>query len=169
MARAAYLALERSPGGADYSALLEETAHEGGDPLRAASAASERHDEIVRKLDVERSQRDEAEARRARLADALLYETPGSRIDVFARANRGTIELRLRRFGLAGADSNASFRDLVRDLSSFSATLFRHYPSRNLGLRQSGAHSLLGHCGVRPRFRSRRAAQRFGGRSACAQ
>ena len=90
----------------------------GGDPLRAAKAASDRHDDIVRKLEAERTQRDEVEARAARLADALLFETAGSRVDVFARARRGAIDARLRRFGLAGPDAAASYRDLVRDVGS---------------------------------------------------
>ena len=121
IASAAYAALDRGPGGVDYSALLDETGHSGGDPHRAARAASDRHDDLVRKLEAERSQRDDLEARRARLADALLFETPGSRIDVFARANRGTIEARLRRFGLAGSDAGLSFRSLVRDMATLGA------------------------------------------------
>src|SRR6202007_3104919 len=85
IASAAYTALDREPDGVDYSGLLDESAHAGGDPLRAAKAASDGPDEISRKLEAERLKRDEVEARRARLADALLYETPGSRVDVFAR------------------------------------------------------------------------------------
>ncbi len=118
IASAAYVALDREPGGVDYSALLDELAHAGGDPLRAAKAASDRHDEIVRKLEAERMQSDEVEARRARLADALLFETPGSRVDVFARARRAAIDARLRRFDLTGPDAAASYRDLVRDMAS---------------------------------------------------
>ena len=122
IASAAYAALDREPGGADYSALLDETGHAGGDPQRAARAASDRHDDLVRKLEAERSQRDDLEARRARLADDLLFETPGSRIDVFVRANRGTIEACLRRFGLGGSDAGGSFRSLVRDMASLGAS-----------------------------------------------
>jgi hypothetical protein len=121
IARAVYGALDRDAGGVEYSALLDESAHAGGDPLRAAKAASERHEEIVRKLEAERAQSDDIEARRARLGDALLYDTPGSRIDVFVRANRGAIETRLRRFDLAGSDPAVSFRDLVRDMTSLGA------------------------------------------------
>ena len=123
IASAAYAALDREPpSGADYSALLDETGHAGGDPQRAARAASDRHDDLVRKLEAERSQRDDLEARRARLADALLFETPGSRIDVFVRANRGTIEACLRRFGLGGSDDGAGFRSLVRDMASLGVS-----------------------------------------------
>jgi hypothetical protein len=121
IASAAYATLDREPGGVDYSALLDETGHAGGDPHRAARAASDRHDDLVRKVEAERSHRDDVEAKRARLADTLLFETPGSRIDVFARARRGMIEARLRRFGLAGSDADASYRNLVRDMSTLGA------------------------------------------------
>ena len=117
IAGAAYAALDLAPEGADYSGLLDDFSHAGGDPLRAAKAASDRHEEIVRKLEAERAQSDEIESRRARIADALLFETPGSRVDVFARARRGAIEGRLRRFDLAGSDSTASYRELVRDVA----------------------------------------------------
>ena len=121
IASAAYAALDREPGGVDYSALLDETGHAGGDPQRAAKAASDRHDDLVRRLEAERSQRDDVEAKRARLADTLLFETPGSRVDVFARARRGAIEARLRRFGLAGSDADANYRHLVRDVATLGA------------------------------------------------
>ena len=121
LASAAYSTLDREPGGVDYGPLLDQSAHAGGDPLRAAKAASDRHDELVRRLEAERTQRDEAEARSARLPDALLFETPGSRVDVFARARRGSINSRLRRFDLAGSDAGASYRDLVRDIASMRA------------------------------------------------
>ena len=121
IASAAYAALDREPGGVDYSGLLDDLRHAGGDPHRAASAASDRHDDLVRKLEAERAQRDEVEAKRARLADALAFDTPGSRLDVFARAHRGTIEAQLRRFGLAGADADSSYRNLARDVSTLGA------------------------------------------------
>jgi hypothetical protein len=121
IAGAAYAALDREPGGVDYSGLLDEIGHAGGDPHRAARAASDRHDDLVRKLEAERSQRDDIEAKRARLADTLAFDTPGSRIDVFARARRGAIEGQLRRFGLAGADVDSSYRNLARDVSTLGA------------------------------------------------
>jgi hypothetical protein len=121
IASAAYAALDREPAGVDYSSLLDEIRHAGGDPHRAARVASDRHDDLVRKLEAERAQRDEVEAKRARLADTLAFDTPGSRIDVFARARRGTIEAQLRRFGLAGADADSSYRNLARDVSTLGA------------------------------------------------
>jgi hypothetical protein len=121
IAGAAYAALDREPGGVDYSGLLDETGHAGGDPHRAAKEASDRHDDLIRKLEAERAQRDDIEARRARLADTLAFDTPGSRLDVFARARRGTIEAQLRRFGFAGADVDSSYRNLTRDVSTLGA------------------------------------------------
>src|ERR1700733_2522575 len=121
IASAAYAALDRETGDVDYSGLLDEIRHAGGDPHRAASAASDRHDDLVRKLEAERPQRDEVEAKRARLADALAFDTPGSRLDVFARGHRGTIEAQLRRFGLAGSDADSSYRNLARDVSTIGA------------------------------------------------
>jgi hypothetical protein len=121
IASAVYAALDRAPGGVDYSSLLDEVRNAGGDPHRTARAASDRHDDLVRKLEGERAQRDDVEAKRARLADALAFDTPGSRLDVFARARRGTIEAQLRRFGLAGADADSSYRNLARDVSTLGA------------------------------------------------
>jgi ABC-type Na+ transport system ATPase subunit NatA len=121
IASAAYAALDRESGDVDYSGLLDEIRHAGGDPHRAASAASDRHDDLVRKLEAERAQRDEVEAKRARLADALAFDTPGSRLDVFARTRRGTIEAQLRRFGLTGSDADSSYRNLARDVSTLGA------------------------------------------------
>ena len=86
-------------------------------PRNAAAAASERHDEIVGRLEQERRARDETESRRARLSEALLFETPGSRVDAFARASRTAIEARLRRFGFVEGDPDLAYRALVRDLA----------------------------------------------------
>jgi hypothetical protein len=115
IASAAFAALERDRDGVHYAALADEAANAGADPLRAAAAAAERHDELARRLESERAARDDVEAKRARLTDALLYETPGSRVDAFIRAKRGVIESRLRRFDLADGDAIANFRHLVRD------------------------------------------------------
>ena len=121
IASAAYAALDREPQGVDYAGLLDETGHAGGDPHRAARAASDRHDDLITKLEAERAQRDDIEAKRARLADTLAFDTPGSRLDVFARARRGAIEARLRGFGFAGADVDTSYRNLVRDVMTLGA------------------------------------------------
>ena len=118
IASAAFAALERDRDGGGYAALADEAAHAGADPQRAAAAAADRHDEIGKRLESERAARDEVEAKRARLTEALLYETPGSRVDTFIRASRASIEARLRRFDLAEGDASTNYRDLVRDLDS---------------------------------------------------
>ena len=86
IASATFAALERDRDGVNYAALADEAAHAGADPLRAAAAAADRHDELARRLESERAARDDIETKRARLTDALLYETPGSRVDAFIRA-----------------------------------------------------------------------------------
>ena len=121
LASAAFVALERDGAGGSYPALADEAAHAAADPRRAAVSAAERHDEITARLEAERSAREDVEAKRARLPEALLFETPGSRIDAFIRTRRGAIDARLRRFGLADGDSAANYRDLVRDFSSRGA------------------------------------------------
>jgi hypothetical protein len=110
------LAPERD-GAPNYAQLADEAAHATSDPRQAASAAVERHDETARRLEQERSARDEVEAKRARIVEALLYDTPGSRIDAFARAGRAKIEGRMRSFGFTDGDANANFRSLVRDMA----------------------------------------------------
>ena len=121
IASTAFAALERDRDGVSYAALADEAAHAGTDPQRAAATAAERHDEIGKRLEAERTARDEVEARRARLTEALLYDTPGSRVDAFVRASRASIEARLRRFDLAQGDPARNYRDLVRDLDSVGA------------------------------------------------
>ena len=118
LAASIFSALERESEGASYVALADEASHATADPRRAAMAAAERHDELSRRLDAERSARDELESRRARLSDALLYETPGTRVDSMIRTYRSTIDGRLRRFGLGEGETAANYRDLVRDLAS---------------------------------------------------
>ena len=121
LASAAFAALERGREGVSYAVLADEAAHAGVDPQSAALAAVERHDEIGKRLEGERAARDEVDAKRARLTEALLYQTPGSRVDAFIRSNRPTIEARLRRFDLAEGDTAANYRDLVRDLDGAGA------------------------------------------------
>ena len=117
VAAAVFAALERDSGGVHYSALADEAAQAAVDPRLAAAHAADRHDEIVARLEQERRARDEVEGRRAKLADALLFETPGSRLDTFVRARRTLIDSRLRRFGFVEGDGDMNYRALVRDLS----------------------------------------------------
>ena len=109
-------ALCAGAAGQDFSAFALAAAHAATDPHVAAREANQRHDDIRRQLEGERRALDEAGSRRARLADVLLYETPGSRIDAQARANRGRIEASLARFGFKG-DPIANYKALVRDVA----------------------------------------------------
>lgn len=117
IAASVFAALERGKSGVSFEALADEAAHMGADPHQAANKALERHDEARRRLEAERQSRDEVEARRARLADSVLFEMAGSRIDAYARGRRGQIDARLRRFDLATGDSIANFKALVRDVA----------------------------------------------------
>jgi hypothetical protein len=121
LAASVFVALESGRDGANYAALAEEAVHGAGDPRRAAAAASERQDELARQLDAERAAREELEAKRARLGEALIYDTPGSRVDAMIRSNRGAIEARLRRFGYVGDDMAKTFRDLIYDQAGAGA------------------------------------------------
>jgi len=118
VAAAVFGALERGDGAANFAALADEAAHAAIDPRHAVAVAAERQDEMAARLEQERRARDETESRRARITESLLYETPGSRVDVFIRASRAAIEGGLRRFGFGEGDPDASFRHLVRDLEA---------------------------------------------------
>jgi len=121
LASAAFVALERERAGVSYAVLADEAAYATTDPRRGALAAADRLDEVIGRLETERAAREEVEAKRARLPELLLYETPGSRVDSFIRTSRAAIDARLRRFGLGEADTTINYRDLVRDLSSLGA------------------------------------------------
>lgn len=115
LAGALYRALSPTyPALADEAA--REGAHLGADAGAYARAAHEKLEILRRKLLLERQNLAQTEARRAGLTDTLLYDTPGSRVDSFARRLRGAFEPRLRRFGFSG-DALASFKDLTRDLA----------------------------------------------------
>jgi len=117
---------ERALGAALYRALsplygplaqeaAEDGAHRSADAGAAARAANEKLDTLRKRLVSEQENLAQTEARRAALAETLLYETPGARVDAYARRQRGAFESRLRRFGFAG-DPLHGFKDRVRDL-----------------------------------------------------
>ncbi len=93
-----------------------EGAHFGSDAGALARAAHEKLDLLRRKLLTERQNLALTEARRAGLAESLLYDTPGSRVDAYARRIRAAFEPRLRRFGFSG-DTLTGFKDFTRDLN----------------------------------------------------
>ena len=103
--------------GHKYPHLAEEALYAGGDPLKMARAAGERLNDARRQLDSERQSLQELGGRRARLADTVLFNSPGSQIESYARQNRSRIEGRLRSFGIASADPVVTFKELVREAS----------------------------------------------------
>ncbi len=116
-ALAAALFRALSPGHAALAnEAAQEGAHRGADAGALARSAHEKLDALRRKLMNERQTLSQTEARRAALVETQLYDTPGSRVDAFARRMRSPFEPRLRRFGFAG-DALADFKDLTRDLA----------------------------------------------------
>jgi hypothetical protein len=117
LASAVFDALRKPPADAAFAKFADEIAASAIDPHAAARVASERLMELRRKLDAERQQLHELSGRKARLAETVLYQTSGSRIDSYARSNRSSIESRLRSFGFDSGDPVATYKDLVRDVA----------------------------------------------------
>ena len=103
-----------------FGPLANEAAHEGAhfgsDAGALARVAQEKLDVLRRRLLTERQNLAQTEARRAGLAETLLYDTPGSRVDAYARRIRAAFEPRLRRFGFSG-NVLTGFKDFTRDLN----------------------------------------------------
>ena len=82
-----------------FPALAAEAACAARDPRAAASEALERLDVSRRKFEAEKRALDEANARRARLAESILYQTPGSQVDTYTSANKARIKGLLSKLG----------------------------------------------------------------------
>ena len=95
-----------------YPELAREIGHDARDPHAALREANDKLDEVRRRLDSERRVLDDAGSRRARLVETVLYETSGSAVDAYARANRAGLERRLAGFGIGG-DPVRSYKDVV--------------------------------------------------------
>ena len=95
-----------------YPELAREIGHDARDPHAALREANDKLDEVRRRLDSERRALDDAGSRRARLIETVLYETSGSAVDAYARANRAGLERRLAGFGIGG-DPVRSYKDFV--------------------------------------------------------
>jgi len=100
----------------------EEAAHAAADPRQTARALADHVDEARRRLAAERTARDEVATRRARLTETVLFETPGSQIDAYARGARAKIEPALRAFGFASADPTADYKGLVQTMAETGGT-----------------------------------------------
>ncbi|VTZ48985.1 conserved hypothetical protein [Methylocella tundrae] len=96
--------------------LAIEASQTARDPALAAREAFERLDAARRKLEAERRSLEEAETRRAKLAETVLYETPGSQVDAYASRRRNRIAATMARFGVAG-DPLLGYKDMVRALA----------------------------------------------------
>ncbi|MGC2141522.1 MAG: hypothetical protein WA620_08070, partial [Methylovirgula sp.] len=99
-----------------FPEFVREVAHAVRDPQIVAREAAERLDEGRRRLDAERQKLEEIESRRARLPDTVLFESAGSQVDTYARANRTKFESRLVSFGISG-DPIANYKSMVRDIA----------------------------------------------------
>ncbi len=115
VASGVYAALQSAGG--QTAAFAEDAAAAGADPVDAARSASERLIDLRRRLDSERRTLGDLSGRRARLAETVLYQSAGSRIDSWARTNRSRVEGRLRAFGFEAGDPVATYKDLVRDVA----------------------------------------------------
>ncbi|HUO54884.1 MAG TPA: hypothetical protein VMU18_09095 [Rhodoblastus sp.] len=120
----------------------QEAAHFGADPGALARAAQDQLDGLRRKLILEKQALAQSETRRAALKETLLYETPGTRVDVYARKMRNAFEPRLRRFGFTG-EALAAFKDLVRDLNESGGLVRRLLTSLRGVYAFKGQKSLL--------------------------
>jgi hypothetical protein len=101
---------------AAFPEFVREVAHAVRDPQIVAREAAERLDETRRRLDAERQKLEEIESRRARLPETVLFESAGSQVDAYARANRAKFESRLESFGISG-DPIANYKSMVRDIA----------------------------------------------------
>ncbi|SFK10700.1 hypothetical protein [Methylocapsa palsarum] len=101
---------------AEFPAAAAEAMQSSRDPRIEAREAFERLDAGRRKLEAERSALEEADARRARLTDTILYEAAGSQIDAYANAKRQRIKNSLAAFGVQD-DPVLRYKDMVRSVA----------------------------------------------------
>ena len=105
---------------ARHPGLAEDAIYAASDPREAARLAEERVDALRRTLDAERQGLDDLAGRRARLAETVLFDAAGSRVDTYARGHRARIEARLRAFGLPTSDAMQTYKQLVRETAEAS-------------------------------------------------
>jgi hypothetical protein len=110
--------------GRTFPDLIRDAADAVRDPRAIARDAADRLDDARRRLDSERQSLAEIENRRARIFETVLFETAGSKIDAYARANRASIESRLEGFGITG-ESILNFKSMVRDLAESGGSIAR--------------------------------------------
>jgi hypothetical protein len=106
----------RKAGGA-WAKAAEDAGAAGADPHAEARAAAESYDEARKRGEAEARELEKLRGLRARLSDALLFDTPGSKVDSYARGARSRIDSDLRRFGFVEADSTLSYKQLVGEVA----------------------------------------------------
>lgn len=99
-----------------YPALAAEAALSARDPRLIAREAFERLDAARQKLEAEKLALEDADSRRARLLEALLYEATGSQIDAYAASKRARIKHSLAGFGIV-KDPMLGYKDMVRQVA----------------------------------------------------
>ncbi len=107
----------------------DEANHSSSDPHARLQSLTDSLDTGRRRLDAERRARDEADGRRARLAETILYDSGSSRVDAYARANRGGIESALTSFGFTKGDPIATYKGLVQTLCDSGGSVARFFAS----------------------------------------
>jgi hypothetical protein len=100
-----------------FPALAAEAARAARDPSAAASEALERLDVSRRKFEAEKRALDDANARRARLAETILYQTAGSQVDTYMSANKARIKGLLSKLG-SPSDPLLAYKDMVQAIAS---------------------------------------------------
>jgi KAP family P-loop domain len=99
-----------------FPALAAEAARAARDPRAAAAEALERLDVSRRKFEAEKRDLDDASARRARLAESILYQTAGSQVDAYACANKARIKRLLSKLG-SPSDPLLAYKDMVQAIA----------------------------------------------------
>ena len=116
-----YDAMTKPAGeGAPFASLAREAVASLQDVHAVAREAADQVARSRQRLETERRGLEDVAGRRARLAEAVLFETPGTRVDSYARAHRGKIEGRLRAFGFEG-DLIAIWKEFVREMAERNA------------------------------------------------
>ena len=110
-------------GNPAFAGLAHQAVETASDPHDAVEMAQEKLASSRLALDNDSRSLAEMRARSAKLAESLLNDPAGTPLDAYLRANRGSIDARLRGFGFQRGDSAANFRDLVRDLHESGGAL----------------------------------------------
>ena len=115
IANAIHEALLAEGRGGGANRLATSAVEAATDPQAAAQEAAQKLAEVNQRQMAEQKTLEELKARRARLNDALLFETTNNRIDDYARRHRKRLEVGFNRFGFNG-DPVGVYKDLVREL-----------------------------------------------------